>query len=274
MYANAWAALGMSVTDASRPADWTKKKKKPPPECVLIEPEPHVSVRHAFISSVSSPGFTSKRKVCTFCTSDFTAWDSYPALCQRGGEKKKVAVAVLWNFWGGGSGSWNPGGPAALIIAWVCLGGTCLPVPRKIISASRNKQREKRCTLAWANPSVLCFVFLLCILLFLSSQFSVSLSLSKFRARAWVDLRGLKKQGSRPHRTAYVCVFVCVPGICRSLTLRRMRRQRCNTLPGDRRGTSWYACRLLIYLIDVLSLSSARQYTERIIDHLYNSFCV
>lgn len=96
-----------------------------------------------------------------------------------GGEKKKkVAVAVLWNFWGGGSGSWNPGGPAALIIAWVCLGGTCLPVPRKIISASRNKQREKRCTLAWANPSVLCFVFLLCILLFLSSQFSVSLSLS------------------------------------------------------------------------------------------------
>lgn len=191
-----------------------------------------------------------------------------------GGEKKKVAVAVLWNFWGGGSGSWNPGGPAALIIAWVCLGGTCLPVPRKIISASRNKQREKRCTLAWANPSILCFVFLLCILLFLSSQFSVSLSLSKFRARAWVDLRGLKKQGARPHRTAYVCVFVCVPGICRSLTLRRMRRQRCNTLPGDRRGTSWYACRLLIYLIDVLSLSSARQYTERIIDHLYNSFCV
>lgn len=211
MYANAWAALGMSVTDASRPADWTKKKKKPPPECVLIEPEPHVSVRHAFISSVSSPGFTSKRKVCTFCTSDFTAWDSYPALCQRGGEKKKVAVAVLWNFWGGGSGSWNPGGPAALIIAWVCLGGTCLPVPRKIISASRNKQREKRCTLAWANPSVLCFVFLLCILLFLSSQFSVSLSLSQSSGpgHGWTS-EGLKNKALVPIgrlTSAFLCVF-------------------------------------------------------------------
>lgn len=128
-----------------------------------------------------------------------------------GGEKKKVAVAVLWNFWGGGSGSWNPGGPAALIIAWVCLGGTCLPVPRKIISASRNKQREKRCTLAWANPSVLCFVFLLCILLFLSSQFSVSLSLSQSSGpgHGWTS-EGLKNKALVPIgrlTSAFLCVF-------------------------------------------------------------------
>lgn len=187
-----------------------KKKKKPPSECVLIEPDPHVSVRHAFISSVSSPGFTSRRKVCTLCTSDFTAWDSYPALLyQRGG----VAVAVLWNFWGGVVLEKGvSGGPAALIIAWVCLGGTCLPVLRKIISESRNKERENVALLHEPTPpfSVLFISFSASCSFCPHSSVCLSLSLSKFRARAWVDLRGLKKQDARPHRTAYVWVFFCV----------------------------------------------------------------
>lgn len=145
-----------------------------------------------------------------YCTPDFTAWDSYSALYQWG----KLC----------GSCGWFPGllrNGSERDFRRTCSIDHCLSMPgRKMFACPEARTMDKKCcTLAWSNP-VLSFVFPLCILLFLSSQYKQS----SRPGHGWT-LEGFKPD-TRPWQRAYVWVFVCVLGICWSLTLPRGRRQR------------------------------------------------
>lgn len=161
----------------------------------LIDSEPHVSVRHAFIRQCSLPGFHIQNVKGLYCTSSFTAWDSYSALYIFV-EKKKLAVDVRWNF----------SGKVFQMEHCLSMSWRSLPVLMEKISVARNMEKKKSCTLlAWT-----CFVFLLCILLFfVLSQYTV-ISQAKLKARAWMDLRGFLSRTLVPNgglMSEILCVF-------------------------------------------------------------------
>lgn len=166
MNANAWAALGMNNTNASRPTDWTSS-----PQSVSHRVKASCFCQTCIChSSVFFPGSISQPKVCIV-----------PQI--------SLPVIHIQHSIKCGSCGWslellrNSGRPFILIIAWVCLGRKYLPVLREK-KMQLKKWRKKCCTFAWTNP-VFCFVYPLCILLFCPYS---TLSL---KARAWMDLRGL-----------------------------------------------------------------------------------
>lgn len=151
---------------------------KLPPACVSSNQNlMFLSDMHSFVSVLSRFHIPASG---LYCATDFTAWDSYSALYQW--ENSVVAVDDSWDFWGMVLKRIS-GGSAVLIIAWVCLGGKCLPVLREKISAARNMEKEML-HLHEATP--------------FSVLFSLSASCSfcphstaKLKARAWMNLRGL-----------------------------------------------------------------------------------
>lgn len=180
MNANAWAALGMSVTDASKQASkqtWGLKKL---PLFPVLK-----SVSHWLRASC----------FCQTCihSSVFFARFPYP-------ERKRFVLyfkfhclrfifSIIYS-WKKKNSLWMFAGTSAerffqmehcLSMSW-----RSLPVLMEKISVARNMEKKKSCTLlAWT-----CFVFLLCILLFfVLSQYTV-ISQAKLKARAWMDLRG------------------------------------------------------------------------------------
>lgn len=116
-----------------------------------------------------------------------------------------------------------------------CLSMPWLPALRKTMSASRIADKQMLHSCMNQSHSPFCFPSL--HLAILSPQQHVSFKPSSRPGSGWTS-EGFK-QDPLPSQRAHGSVFVCVPGICWSLTLRRRRRQRYNTLPGDHRGASW-----------------------------------
>lgn len=192
MNANAWAALGMSVTDASRPADWETS-----PRVCLIESEPHVSVRHAFIHQCSFQVPYPKVKFvlyfrfhclrfifCIITAGKLRDSCGWFLELQRNGYEKDFRRT--------------------------CSIDHCLRMPwRKIFACPEEDKKcgEKSCTLAWTNP-VLCFVFPLCILLF--CPFSTVYLWSKVQGQGMDGSQRVLNGTLVPHgglMSDFLCVF-------------------------------------------------------------------
>lgn len=140
MNACAWAAMGMSVSDASRPCGL----KDLPPN--LIESEPHVTVGHAFIRQCFLPGFISQHKVfnCSFI---------HIQLSIRG----KVDLSLWICSEGQGSGSGKDFRRAT--VARVCLAGKTLPAVRmeRIKGEKYGLLHESVPFFVWFSSSASCF---------------------------------------------------------------------------------------------------------------------
>lgn len=166
MNANAWAAMGMSISDASRPADW-----KICPESHRIRTSCYC--RTCFHSSVLFPDFISQHKVFN-CSSFIFSFLWVEKLC-------------------GNYGSWSESqrSRSGEAFSRTCHVDHCLSMPcRKRFAWCEDGEeiRAEIWTFAWLRP-ILCLVFLLCIVLF-SPESSVSLSTDS-RPRGWMDLREL-----------------------------------------------------------------------------------
>lgn len=185
MNANAWAALGMSVTNASRPEDWKKKNLF---QVCLIQSEPRVSVRHAFIRqwSFQAP-FPSVRFVLYFrfhCLRFIYSIKSVMKLCDSYLDDPP-----------GTSEEWFPVKDfKSNLQNWslpeYALEEKCLPVLRKWKSVAKNMGKEMLHS-CMNQPRFLFGLPSSLHLALLSSQCNLSLSQPKLKAKAWMDLRGL-----------------------------------------------------------------------------------